>query len=84
MQLKDRQSIVNILNRVAASVNTVNDKIISYQQKGATVEGLMATAALKQLSMQHEILILLATMVFDPGTSSEALSEPPKKIIGFH
>jgi hypothetical protein len=83
MQVKDRQYMVNILNRIAASVKTVNDKIIANQQKRATVEDLMATVALEQLTMQHEILIVLATMVFDPGTSSEALPEPPKKIIGF-
>jgi hypothetical protein len=65
-------------------VKTVNDKIIANQQNRATIEDVMATATLEQLAMQHEILTVLATMVFDPGTSSEALPEPPKKIIGFH
>jgi hypothetical protein len=84
MQVKDKQYVANIFNRISASVKTVNDKIIANQQKKATVEDLMATAALEQLTMQHEILLVLATMVFDPGTGSETLPEPPKKIIGFH
>jgi hypothetical protein len=65
-------------------VKTVNNKIIANQQKKATVEDLLATAALEQLAMQHEILILLATRAFEPGTGPETLPEPPKKIIGFH
>jgi hypothetical protein len=84
MQVKDKQYLVNIYNRISASVKTVNDQIIAHQQKRATVEGLMATVALEQLTIQHEILILLATMVFDPGTGSDTLPESPKKIIGFH
>jgi hypothetical protein len=84
MQVKDKQYMVNLFNRISASVKTVNDKIIANQQKKATVEDLLATTALEQLTMQHEILIILATMVFDPGTGSETLPEPPKKIIGFH
>jgi hypothetical protein len=83
MQLKDRQYMANILNRIAASVTTVNDKIIANQQNRATVEDLMATVALEQLTMQHQILTVLVTMAFDPGTSSEAFPEPPKKIMGF-
>ena len=84
MQLKDKQFVANIFSKVSASVKTVNDKIIEHQQNRATVEGLMATIALEQLTIQHEILIVLATMVFDPGTGSDTLPEPPKKIIGFH
>ena len=84
MQMKDRQYMVNIFNRIAASVKTMNDKIIANQQKRATVEDIMVTAALEQLAIQHEILVVLGMMIFDPGTSSEALPEPPKKIIGFH
>jgi hypothetical protein len=84
MQVKDKQYLANIFNRISASVKTVNDKIIANQQKKATVQDLMAVAALEQLAIQHEILIVLATMVFDPGTGSETLPEPPKKIIGFH
>ena len=84
MQIKNKQYLVNILNRISASVTTVNDKIIANQQKRATVEDLIATTALEQLAIQHEILLVLATMVFEPGTDSETLPEPPKKIIGFH
>jgi hypothetical protein len=84
MQVKDKQYLANIYNKISASVKTVNDKIIANQQKKATVEELMATAALEQLTIQHEILLLLATMIFDPGTGPETLPEPPKKIIGFH
>jgi len=84
MQVKDKQYVANIFNRISASVRTVNDTIIANQQKKATVENVMATAALEQLAIQHEILLVLATMVFDPGTGSETLPEPPKKIIGFH
>ena len=84
MQVKDKQYLVNVFSRISASVKTVNDKIVANQQKRATVEDLIATAALEQLAIQHEILIVLATMVFDPGTGSETLPELPKKIIGFH
>ena len=84
MQVRDKQYLANIFSRISASVKTVNDKIIANQQKKATVEDVMATTALEQLAIQHEILIVLAMMVFDPGTGSEALPEPPRKIIGFH
>lgn len=84
MQVKDKQYLVNIFNRISASVKTVNEKIVAQQQKKATVEEVLVTAALEQLAMQHEMLIVLATMVFDPGTGPETLPEPPKKIIGFH
>jgi hypothetical protein len=84
MQVKDKQYVANIYNKISASVKTVNDKIIANQQKRATVEDLIATAALEQLAIQHEILIVLATMVFDPGTGPATLPESPKKIIGFH
>ena len=84
MQVKDKQYMANIFDRISASVKTVNDQIIAHQQKRATVEGLMVTVALEQLTIQHEILIMLATMAFDPGTGSETLPELPKKIIGFH
>jgi hypothetical protein len=83
MQVKDKQYIANIFDRISASVKTVNEKIIAHQQKRATVEELLATATLEQLTMQHEILIVLATMVFDPGTGPDTLPEPPRKIIGF-
>ena len=84
MQVKDKQYVANIFNKISASVKTVNDKIIANQQKKASVEELIATAALEQLAIQHEILLVLATMIFDPGTGPETLPEPPKKIIGFH
>ena len=53
MQVKDKQHLANIFNRILASVKTVNDKIIANQQKRATVEDLMATAVLEQLAIQH-------------------------------
>ncbi len=84
MQMKDKQYLANIFSRISASVKTVNDKIIANQQKKATLEDLIATTAVEQLAIQHEILLVLATMVFEPGTGSETLPEPPKKIIGFH
>jgi len=84
MQVKDKQYMASIFSKISASVTTVNDKIIANQQKKATVEDVIATVALEQLAIQHQILMLLATMVFDPGTGSETLPEPPKKIIGFH
>jgi hypothetical protein len=73
-----------MFNRISASVTKVNEKIITHQQNKASVEELLATAALEQLAMQHEMLIVLATLVFDPGTGPDTLPELPKKIIGFH
>ena len=70
MQVKDKQYVANIFNRISASVTTVNDKIIANRQKKATVEDVIATVALEQLTVQHEILLVLATMMFDP-TGSE-------------
>jgi hypothetical protein len=61
----------------------VNEKIIAHQQKKVTTEAVLTTIALEQLAMQHETLILLATMLFDPGTDPNTMPEPPKKIIGF-
>lgn len=84
MQPKDKQFVANIYNRISASVKTVNEKIIANRQNKATIEDLIATAALEQVAMQLEILIVLALMAFDPQTDSETLPEPPKKIIGFH
>jgi hypothetical protein len=83
MQLKDRQYLANVFNRIRASVNTINEKIIAQRKGEATIEGLLATTALEQLAMQHEILIMLAMLVTDPELTSEPLPEFPKKIIGF-
>jgi hypothetical protein len=82
MQVKDKQYFLNVFNKISESVKTVNDKIIAHQQSNATIEGLLATVALEQLAMQHQILILLATMAFEP-TGTETLPEAPKKIMGF-
>jgi hypothetical protein len=82
MQIKDKKYFVNVFNKISESVKTVNDKIIANQQKQATMESLLATVALEQLSMQQEILIILATIAFEP-TGTETLPEAPKKIMGF-
>jgi hypothetical protein len=84
MQVKDKQFLANVFNRISASVTKVNEKIVAHQQKKIPVDDLLATTALEQLAMQHEMLILLATMIFDPGTDTAPLPELPKKIIGFN
>jgi hypothetical protein len=84
MQVKDKQFAANVFDRISASVATVNAKIIAQQQKKITVDDLLATTALEQLAMQHEMLILLVTMIFEPETPAEVLPELPKKIIGFN
>ena len=84
MHVKDKQFLANIFNRISASVVKVNEKIIDHQQGKTSLEALLATTALEQLALQHEMLIVLATMVFDPGTGSEVLPELPKKILGFN
>ena len=81
---KDKQYLANMFKRISASVTTVNAKIIAVQQKKISVEELLASVALEQLAMQHEALIVLATMVADPEITAEPLPELPKKIIGFH
>jgi hypothetical protein len=83
MQLKDRQFFKNIYDRIGESVNRVNEKIVAQQQGRITSADVTATAALEQLAMQHQILLLLSMMIFNPGTSGETLPEPPQKIIGF-
>jgi len=83
MQVKDKKFFANIYNKIAGSVQTVNEKIVAHQQKKVTTEDVIATVALEQLAIQHEILLVLATMVFDPGTESVSLPEHPKKISGF-
>jgi hypothetical protein len=84
MQVKDKEYLAKIYNRVTTSVTTVNAKIAAQKQGHVSLEQLMTTVALEQLSMQHDMLIVLATMVFDPGTDTAPLPELPKKIIGFN
>lgn len=84
MQVKDKKYMLNIFKRISESVKTANEKILAQQQGKLSLEQLKATLALEQLGMQHEILIVLATMIFDPGTDTEPLPEMPKKIIGFN
>lgn len=84
MYVKDKQYLANIFKRISASVTTVNAKIIASQQKKISVEELLASVALEQLAMQHEALIVLATMVADPEMNAGPLPELPKKIIGFN
>jgi hypothetical protein len=83
MQSKDKQFLVDIFGKVSASVTTVNEKILAHQRGGTSTEELLVTTALEQLAMQHQIVTLLATMAFDPGTGAHTLPELPKKIIGF-
>jgi hypothetical protein len=83
MQTKDKQYLVNIFDKIESSVKTVNEKIIAQQQKRATVEDLIATVALEQLTIQHEILMVLGIMFFDPGTGPATLPVAPRRIMGF-
>jgi len=82
--VKDKQYLANVFKRISASVTTVNAKIIAAQQKKISIEELQATVALEQLAMQHEALIMLATLVADPTMNVEPLPELPKKIVGFN
>src|ERR1700739_956843 len=84
MYVKDKRYLANIYKRISTSVTTVNTKIIASQQKKISVEELLASVALEQLAMQHDTLIVLATMVADPEINSGPLPELPKKIIGFN
>jgi hypothetical protein len=84
MHTKDKKYLANVFNRISTSVTTINEKIIAHQQGKASVEDVVANAALEQLSMQHEILILLAMLVTDPALAADPLPELPKKIIGFN
>jgi hypothetical protein len=83
MQVKDKQYLVKVFNSITASADTVNKKIAAYQQGKASAEAVRTTAALEQLAMQHEMLIVLAMLVFDPGTGDQKLPDFPKKVIGF-
>ncbi len=83
MQVKDKIYLVNVFSRVSASVNTINEKILAHRQGKTTTEELLAVAALEQLGMQHEILLLLGVLIIDPALAAEPLPEIPKKIIGF-
>jgi hypothetical protein len=83
MQSKDKKFLVDVYDKISASVTTVNDSIVAHQQRNTTVEQVMATVALEQLAMQHQILVILALMAFDPGTDAQVMPELPKKIIGF-
>ena len=83
MYVKDKRYLANIFRKISESVTTVNAKIIAAQQKKISVEELLTSVALEQLAMQHEALIVLATMVADPEITAEPLPEWPKKIIGF-
>jgi hypothetical protein len=83
MYVKDKKYLAGIFERISESVATVNSGIIASQQKKISVDELLATIALEQLSMQHEALIVLATMVADPEINVGPLPELPKKIIGF-
>jgi hypothetical protein len=84
MQVKDKKYLANIFSRISKSVTTINEKIIAHQQGKTSVQELAAIAALEQLAMQHEILIVLAMLVTDPVLTAEPLPEFPKKIIGFN
>jgi hypothetical protein len=83
MYVKDKQYLANIYKRISASVTTVNAKIIACQQNKISMEALQTSVALEQLAMQHEALIMLATLVADPEINTEPPPELPKKIVGF-
>jgi len=84
MQVKDKRYLANIFTRISTSVNTVNEKIIAHRNGKASIEELQTTFVSEQLSMQHEILIVLAMLVTDPALAADPLPELPKKIIGFN
>ncbi len=84
MYVKEKQYLANIFKRISASVKTANEKIIACQQKKISIEELHAAVALEQLAMQHEALIVLATLVADPEINVEPLPELPKQLIGFN
>lgn len=79
MQVKDKQYLANVFNRITASVNTVNERIIAHRNGKVSVEELHALIALEQLVMQQETLILLATLAIDPALATEPLPELPKR-----
>jgi hypothetical protein len=83
MQVKDRQYLANIINKVGKSATTTNEKILAYRNGKASVEQLHAAVALEQLGMQHEILLALGILIIDPVLAAEPLPEMPKKILGF-
>jgi hypothetical protein len=83
MYVKDKEYFANILKSISASTTTVNAKIAAYQQKKISIEALQTSVALEQLSMLHETLIVLATLVADPEINAGSLPELPKKIVGF-
>jgi hypothetical protein len=82
MQIKDKQYLANVFNKITKSVNTVNAEIIARQQGKVSVDDLLTVVAMEQLAMQHEILIVLATLVADPSINVPEL--PTKKITGFN
>lgn len=83
MYVKDKLYLANILERISASVTTVNAKIIASHQNKISIEELQTSVALEQLAMLHEALIVLATLVADPEINAGPLRELPKKIVGF-
>jgi hypothetical protein len=65
MYVKDKKYVADIFKRTSASVATVNAKIIACQKGEMTVEALQTSVAIEQLSMLHEALVVLATLVID-------------------
>jgi hypothetical protein len=84
MQVKEKEFLVNVFDRISKSVVAVNEKILAQRSGKISVEDLHASVAFAQLTMQQEMLVLLAVMVYDPGTDAESMPELPKKIIGFN
>ena len=82
MQVKDKQYLANVFNRITKSVNTVNAEIIARQQGKISAEDLLTVVAMEQLAIQHETLIVLTTLVADPSINVPEL--PTKKITGFN
>jgi hypothetical protein len=83
MYLKDKLYLANIFKRISASVTTVNEKIVAFQKKNISIEEMHAAVALEQLAIQHEALIVLATLVADPDINAE-LPVISNKITGFN
>jgi hypothetical protein len=83
MYVTDKKYFANIFKSISTSVATVNEKIVACREKKISIEALHTSVALEQLSMMHEILIVVATLAADPEINAGPLPELPKKIVGF-
>jgi hypothetical protein len=83
MRLYDKNYLGNVYERIDKSVKRANELLVNYQKDKASVEQLQAVLAQEQLAMQHEILITLAMIIWEPKNGEENLPKPPEKMIGF-